>query len=112
MKLTTQYGNVSKGHHRHNHAPASVLENKAATNSSASRFTLAISCNRTAAMGAALSTSGRRQVDADAAPVCNLPVWLLSELFEQFPRVGDRKSLNWCFFFDEAICCSPTRPRP
>ena len=29
-------------------------------------------------------------------------LWLLSELFEQLPEVGDQPKPKLCFFFDEA----------
>jgi DNA helicase HerA-like ATPase len=38
-------------------------------------------------------------------------LWLLSELFEELPEVGDPEKPKLVFFFDEAHLCSATRPR-
>ena len=38
-------------------------------------------------------------------------LWLLSELFEELPEVGDPDKPKLVFFFDEAHLCSPTRRR-
>jgi DNA helicase HerA-like ATPase len=38
-----------------------------------------------------------------------LLLWLLSELYERLPEVGDRDKPKLVFFFDEAHLCSPTR---
>ncbi len=38
-------------------------------------------------------------------------LWLLSELFESLPEVGDLDKPKFVFFFDEAHLCSTTRPR-
>ena len=38
-------------------------------------------------------------------------LWLLSELFETMPEVGDLDKPKLVFFFDERICCSTMRRR-
>ena len=37
-------------------------------------------------------------------------LWLLSELFETLPEVGDPDKPKLVLFFDEAICCLTMRP--
>ena len=39
-------------------------------------------------------------------------LWLLSELFEQLPEVGDQPKPKLCFFFDEAHLLFDEAPKP
>ncbi len=66
-----------------------------------------------------LQTAGTRGVvnilAADkllAAPTLysTLLLWLLSELYERLPEVGDPEKPKLVFFSMKHICCSPTRP--
>ena len=38
-------------------------------------------------------------------------LWLLSELFEELPELGDRENPSWCFSSTRRICCLMTRQR-
>jgi DNA helicase HerA-like ATPase len=52
--------------------------------------------------GAARSRAGRRQADDESAALRTFLLWLLSELFEELPEVGDPDKPRLVFFFDEA----------
>ena len=38
-------------------------------------------------------------------------LWMLSELFQNLPEIGDPEKPKLVFFFDEAHRCSPTSSR-
>jgi hypothetical protein len=38
-------------------------------------------------------------------------LWMLSELFEQLPEIGDPSSPSWCSSSTRPTCCSTRRPR-
>ena len=38
-------------------------------------------------------------------------LWLMSELFEELPEVGDLDNRSWCSFSTRRICCSAMRQR-
>ena len=38
-------------------------------------------------------------------------LWMLSELFERFPKSAIRRNQSWFSFSTKRICCSTTRPR-
>ena len=57
---------------------------------------------RTTATAAATSSAGRRQADRVPRLYATFLLWLLSELFEELPEVGDPDKPKLVFFFDEA----------
>ena len=103
-ELTTDYGNVTKAERRHDPAPAAPAATaRAATSSSASR-------RSTSTISSACDDSGRGYVNILAADklmaspklYATFLLWLLSELFETLPEVGDPDKPKLVFFFDEA----------
>jgi DNA helicase HerA-like ATPase len=58
------------------------------------------------------SRAGRRQADESPRLYATFLLWLLSELFEELPEVGDPEKPRWCSSSTRPTCCSTTRPRP
>src|ERR1700704_1878274 len=102
-ELTTQYGNVTKATIGTIQRQLLVLENQGGTKFFAEP---------------ALDLKDFMKVDSDGRGFINILaadklmenprlyatflLWLLSELFEQLPEVGDQPKPKLCFFFDEA----------
>ena len=103
-ELTTQYGNVSQADRRHDPAPAAGAGKPGRRpNSSASRRSTLKDFMR-------VDRDGRGIINILAADklmenprlYATFLLWLLSELFEELPEVGDPDKPKLVFFFDEA----------
>ena len=111
-ELTVTYGNVSKASVGTIQRPLLQLARRAATCSSASP-------RSTSTISSTVDDSGRGIVNILAADklmaspklYSTFLLWLLSELFEQLPEVGDPDKPKLVFFFDEAHLLFDERAR-
>jgi len=55
--------------------------------------------------------AGGRQADGEPKLYSTFLLWLLSELFQVMPEVGDVDKPKFVFFSTRRICCSTTPPR-
>ncbi len=102
-ELTTQYGNVSKATVGTIQRQLLVLENQGATKFFGEPALALKDFIRT-------DSDGRGFINILAADklmesprlYATFLLWLLSELFEQLPEIGDPEKPKLCFFFDEA----------
>ncbi len=101
-EFTTEYGNVSAASVGAIQRGLLQVEARAATSSSASRCsTSATSCRPS--MARAWSTSWPPTSSMKSPRLyATFLLWMLSELFEQLPEVGDPEKPKLVFFFDEA----------
>ena len=107
-----QYGNVSKATVGTIQRQLLASKPKARTSSSASR--------RSRSTTSSGPTSGRGTINILAADklmqnpklYATFLLWLLSELFEALPEVGDPEKPNLVFFFDEAHLLFDDAPKP
>ena len=101
-KFKTEYGNISPPRSGRSSAACCRSSSRAARSSSASRCSRSTTCCR--------PRDGKGVVNVLAADkLMNNPrlygtflLWLLAELFENLPEVGDRDKPKLVFFFDEA----------
>jgi DNA helicase HerA-like ATPase len=112
-ELTTQYGNVSKPTIGTIQRQLLVLENQGGTKFFSEPALQLKDFIRT-------DRDGRGIVNILAADklmesprlYATFLLWLLSELFEQLPEVGDQPKPKLCFFFDEAHLLFTDAPKP
>src|SRR6516225_4108101 len=111
-ELTVQYGNVSKATIGTIQRALLVLENQGGNNFFGEPALMLTDFFRT-------DQDGRGYVNILAADklmgsprlYATFLLWLLSELFEQFPEVGDQPKPKLCFFFDEAHLLFTNAPK-
>src|SRR5436309_11052075 len=102
-ELTTQYGNVSKATVGTIQRALLVLENQGGNNFFSEPALALKDFIRTDRDGRGFSNIlAADKLMANPRLYATFLLWLLSELFEELPEVGDQPKPKLCFFFDEA----------
>jgi hypothetical protein len=110
-QFTTKYGNISAASVGAIQRGLLQIETRAARSSSASRCsTSTTSCRPSTAKGV-INILAADQLMNSPRLYATFLLWMLSELFEQLPEVGDPKSPSWCSSSTRRTCCSTRRPR-
>jgi DNA helicase HerA-like ATPase len=112
-ELTTQYGNVSKSSVGAIQRQLLVLENQGGTKFFAEPALALTDFMKTTNDGRGyINILAADKLMANPRLYATFLLWLLSELFEQLPEIGDPDKPKLVFFFDEAHLLFNDAPKP